>query len=145
MNDKILKQTVDNIRISKEFNDKKGMDRFHFVVQLKWQIVFNWYAMGLINRSQKGLCSLEKRLDDLLKDIGKLKKIRNLFAHQNGFIEANGKYYDATEKHMKDIKEYLFYGMHVFLNLLYIDDLGCKEVLGIAEESINIIKWVEKL
>jgi hypothetical protein len=160
MNDEILKKTIDDVATTKCFNELKGMERFHNAVQLKWQLVFKKYVSNLNNSSSFSYHELEKSVKSLSGRIDNLRKIRHLFTHQNGFVKPNGDYFDTTEKKDVNIKNYFylaekkkaveiktrkFNGMHVFVNLLYVDEQGCKEVLEIAKELKEIIKRVEDI
>lgn len=145
INDGKLNIAVNNVAKDKEINIIQGKERFYFTVEKKWQCLLKEYLFQLNYWSTYEYRSLIDDVNALLEDVTKLRKIRNLIVHQNGFVKSNGDYFDIIEKKDDNIKKYLFNGMYVFVNLLYTDEKGCEEVLKIAEKVVRVIKRIENI
>lgn len=93
--------------------------------------------------------SLIEEYERLENKIINLKKIRNLIVHQNGFISQAGIKQCSRINFSNYIEDYKplvseFDGIKIFVNMVYVTEKGCEEVITLANELVAFIKKIEK-
>lgn len=88
---------------------------------------------------------LLREYDRLFQKIDNLREIRNTIVHQNGFISQAG-IKTGRRGDFQNFKPLTskFDGIKIFVNMVYVTEKGCDEVVDLVKKLVDFIKRIEK-